>query len=233
MPGIGLLNEKELHASLKHWYARPEDRLEVPVDGFVIDIVRDDLLIEIQTSNFASIKSKLTNLARRHRVRLIYPIVQEKWIVSNRKGAIRRKSPKRGRMEDLFRELVSIPQLLVNPNFSLEVLMIRGEEVRRYNDAKRRVRRGWLIEGRRLLEVLDQRAFQQSADWLRFLPDGLELFTTHDLATRINTRRDLAQKMAYCLREARMIELIGKRGRANLYRVPLFQNEQSSGAREF
>ena len=223
MPGIGLLNEKALHASLKQWYARPGDRLEVPVDGFVIDIVRDDLLIEIQTSNFASIKSKLTNLSRSHRVRLIYPIVQEKWIVRSAtrdgKVAIRRKSPKRGRMEDLFWELVSIPQLLLNPNFSLEVLMIRGEEVRRY-EAKRRLRRGWLIEGRRLLEVLDQRSFGHSADWLRFLPDGLELFTTSDLATRMNTRRDLAQKMAYCLREARMIELIGKRGRANLYRVP-------------
>jgi hypothetical protein len=29
----------------------------------------------------------------------------------------------------------------------------------------------------------------------------------------------LAQKMAYCLREGNLIELIGKRGRANLYRV--------------
>ena len=223
MPGIGLLNEKPLHASLKQWYARPGDRLEVLVDGFVIDIVRDDLLIEIQTRNFAAIKSKLTNLVRYHRVRLVYPIVQEKWIVRsasrNGKGTIRRKSPKRGRMEDLFWELVSIPQLLSNPNFSFEVLMISGEEVRRY-DARRRVRRGWLMEGRRLLDVLDQRSFGHSADWLRFLPDGLQLFTTSDLASRMNTGRELAQKMAYCLREARMIELIGKRGRANLYRVP-------------
>src|SRR5688572_15284566 len=100
MPGIGLLNEKQLHASLKQWYARPGDRVEVPVDGFVIDIVRDDLLIEIQISNFASIKSKLSNLVRYHRVRLVYPIVQEKWIVRsparNGTGAIRRKSPKKG-----------------------------------------------------------------------------------------------------------------------------------------
>jgi hypothetical protein len=224
MPGIGLLNEKPLHASLKQWYARPGDRLEVPVDGFVIDIVRDDLLIEIQTRNFSSIKSKLTTLVRCHRVRLVYPIIQEKWIVRsatrNGKGAIRRKSPRKGRIEDLFRELVSIPQLLSSPNFSLEVLMISGEEVRRYNEAKRKVRRGWLIEARRLLNVLDQRSFGHSADWLRFLPDGLELFTTSDLASRMNTDRELAQKLAYCLREARMIELIGKRGRANLYRVP-------------
>ena len=216
MSGIGLLNEKPLHASLKQWYARPGDRFEVPVDGFVIDIVRDDLLIEIQTRNFSSIKSKLNKLAHSHRVRLIYPIVQEKWIV---RGSTRRKSPKKGRFEDLFWELVSIPHLLSNPNFSLEVLMIRQEEVRRY-DGKRKWRtRGWVIEGHRLLEVLDQRMFVHSTDWLRFLPDDLESFTTGDLANVIATRRELAQKMAYCLREAKMIELIGRRGRANLYRV--------------
>jgi len=71
MTGIGLLNEKPLHASLKQWYARPGDRFEVPVDGFVIDIVRrresegsEDLLIEIQTRNLAAINSKLIRLQR-------------------------------------------------------------------------------------------------------------------------------------------------------------------------
>ncbi len=224
MPGIGLLNEKPLHASLKQWYARPGDRFEVPVDGFVIDLVRDDLLIEIQTRNFFSIKSKLTKLTRSHPVRLIYPIVQEKWIVrsatTNGRKTIRRKSPKRGRFEDLFWELVSIPQLLSNPNFSLEVLMIRQEEVRRYDGKRKWRRKGWSVEGRQLLGVLDQRLFGHSADWLRFLPDGLDSFTTRDLAAGINTGTELAQKMAYCLREGKMIELIGRRGRANLYRIP-------------
>ena len=224
MSGIGLLNEKPLHASLKQWYARTGDRFEVPVDGFVIDIVRDDLLIEIQTRNFASIKSKLINLVRSHRVRLVYPIVQEKWIVrlatDNGCKVIRRKSPKRGRLEELFGELVSIPQLLSNPNFSVEVLMTREEEMRRYAGKRAWRRRGWVIEGRRLLDVVDQRLFGQTSDWLRFLPDGLESFTTRDLATGIDSRRELAQKMAYCLREGRMIELIGRRGRYHLYRVP-------------
>lgn len=223
MSGIGLLNEKPLHASLKQWYARPGDRFEVAVDGFVIDIVRDDLLIEIQTGNFASIKSKLANLALSHQVRLIYPIAQEKWIVrlaaDDRGGAIRRKSPKRGRLEDLFREMVSIPQLLSNRNFSLEVLMTREEEVRRYEGERKWRRRGWVVEGRRLLEVLDQRLFGEPADWLGFLPEGLESFTTSDLAIGMNTGRELAQKMAYCLRKGRVIELIGRQGRAHLYRV--------------
>ena len=218
MPGIGLLNEKPLHASLKGWYAREGDRFEVPVDGFVIDIVRGSLLIEIQTRNLAAINSKLSKLTRSHQVRLVYPIVKEKWIVrpADTDAAFRRKSPKRGRLEDLFWELVSIPQLLSNPNFSLEVLMIREEEVRRYD---RRRRKGWILEGRRLLEVLDQHLFTKSEDWLAFVPSGLNSFTTIELATRVDANRELAQKLAYCLRHGRMIELIGRRGRANLYRV--------------
>src|SRR5215467_5096991 len=224
MSGIGLINEKPLHASLKQWYARPGDRFEVPVDGFVIDIVRDDLLIEIQTRNFASINAKLCKLTRSYAVRLVYPVVQEKWIVRSATGnggvTVRRKSPKRGRLEDLFWELVSIPQLLSHPNFSLEVLMIREEEVRRYDGRRKRWRRrGWVIEGRRLVEVVERRLFGKSADWLAFVPNGLQSFTTKDLANIADTNRDLAQKMAYCLREARMIELIGREGRANLYRV--------------
>jgi len=222
MSGIGLINEKPLHASLKQWYARPGDRFEVPVDGFVIDIVRDDLLIEIQTRNFASINSKLCKLTRSYEVRLVYPVVQEKWIVRSATSggtAVRRKSPKRGRLEDLFWELVSIPQLLSNPNFSLEVLMISEEELRRYERKRRWRRKGWVVEGRRLVEVLDRRLFGVSSDWLTFVPDGLQSFTTKDLATLADTRRDLAQKMAYCLRHTKMIELIGRQGRANLYRV--------------
>jgi hypothetical protein len=216
MAGIGLLNEKPLHASLKQWYAQSGDRFEVPVDGFVIDIVRDDLLIEIQTRNLAAINSKLTRLTRSHQVRLIYPIVKEKWIVRDSDLKVRRKSPKRGRLEDLFWELVSIPKLLSNPNFSLEVLMIREEEVRR-NDRRRR--KGWVLEGRRLLEVVDQHVFTKSEDWLAFVPTGLTSFTTVELAIGLDANRELAQKLAYCLRHSSMIELIGKRGRANLYRI--------------
>ena len=223
MSGIGLLNEKPLHASLKKWCAQPGDRFEVAVDGFVIDIVRDDLLLEIQTGNFASIKAKLTNLVRSHQIRLIYPVAQEKWIVKSEQddgsGVTRRKSPKRGRVEDLFWEMVSFPQLASNCNFSLEVLMIREEEARRHNGKRNWRRRGWGIEERRLLEVVDQRLFREPTDWLGFLPESLESFTAKDLAEAMDIRKELAQKMAYFLRKAKLIELIGRRGRANLYSV--------------
>jgi hypothetical protein len=224
MKGIGLLNEKPLHAGLRQWYARPGDRFEVTVDGFVIDIVRGELLIEIQTGSFASIRSKLTTLVQAHQVRLIHPIVQEKWIVrptaDDDGRVIRRRSPRKGRLEDLFWELVSIPQLLSNGRFSFEALMIREEEARRFAGRRHWRRRGWLIEERRLLEVLGQRSFKDAADWRAFLPDGLLSFTARDLATATSTSTALAQKMAYCLEKGGVIDRIGRRGRANLYRVP-------------
>jgi len=223
MPGIGLLNEKPLHASLKEWCAQPGDRFEVAVDGFVIDIVRDDLLLEIQTGNLASIKSKLTCLAGSHPIRLVYPIAQEKWIVRLAKddscGATRRKSPKRGRLEDLFWEMVSFPQLLASPNFSLEVLMIREEEVRRYEGKRGWRRRGWVTEERRLLGVEGQMLYEEPADWRAFLPEDLGAFTARDLAQATGISSPLAQKIVYCLRQVGVIELMGKRERANLYRV--------------
>ena len=131
----------------------------------------------------------------------------------------RRKSPKKGRVEDVFWEMVSLPQLVSNGNFSLEVLMIKEEEVRRFKEKRRWRRNGWCTEERRLLDVVEQHLFETPADWLAFLPEGVEAFTTKDIADAMNIRRELAQKMAYSLRKARLIELIGKQGRGNLYRI--------------
>jgi len=221
-PKIGTLNEKPLHAALKEWYAQPGDRFEVPVDGFVIDIVRGDLLVEIQTANFSAIKKKLTALTSSHPLRLVYPIAREKWIVKLAKDGSgrlnRRKSPKRGVLEQVFAELVSFPDLLSNPNFSLEVLFIQEDEVRRYDGRRGWRRKGWVTHERRLLQVVERQLFETPADMGNLVPSALaEPFTTSDLASAIGQRRWLAQKMAYCLREMGVLAPVGKQGNAILY----------------
>jgi hypothetical protein len=221
-PGIGQLNEQPLHAALKAWYARPGDRQEATVDGYVIDVVRGDLLVEIQTGNFAGIKTKVKALVARHPLRLVYPIARERWIVKlprdGRGAPSRRKSPKRGRVEELFRELVSFPELLAEPNFALEVLFVREEEVRRYDGRRRWRRRGWVTQERRLLDVLERRRFERPADLEPLLAAEMPApFTTRDLAQSLGQPRWLAQKMAYCLRKAGVIAATGRRGRSVLY----------------
>ena len=219
---IGTLNEKPLHAALKAWCARPGDLFEVSVDGYVVDLVRGDLLIEVQTGNFTAIKGKLRRLLPHHPVRLVYPIAREKWIVklqdNGRKNPRRRKSPKRGGMEDLFVELVRLPELFSDPHFSLQILLIQEEEVRRHDPHRRWRRRGWVTEERRLLEVVDQQLFQTPAELRALIPAATpDPFTTADLAQALARPRWLAQKMAYCLRKMEVITPTGKQGRSILY----------------
>jgi hypothetical protein len=223
MSDIGILNEKPLHAALKEWYSRPGDRFEVAVDGFVVDIVRGDLLIEVQTGSFTSIKRKLHVLTANHALRLVYPVARDKWILrmpANGKDnpLSRRRSPKRGALEQVFRELVSFPGLMANPNFSIEVLLVREEEVRGYDGKRGWRRRGWVTKERRLLDVLDCKVFEEPEDLLSFVPIGLaEPWTTEDLAEAIGHPRWLVQKMVYCLRESGAVRSVGKKRNAILY----------------
>jgi hypothetical protein len=184
--------------------------------------VRGDLLVEIQTRNFAAIKRKLKKLLAHHQVRLVYPIPYEKWIIKQPHGedspVSRRKSPKRGVFDDVFDELVSFPQLLVNPNFTLELLLIREEELRRHDGTRGWRRRGWVTSERRLLEVVEQRTLTLPADMSAFIPPDLaEPFTTSDFAIAIAKSRRFAQKMVYCLRLMGCITPVGKHANSILY----------------
>ena len=161
---IGTLKEKSLHAELKHWLKMPGDKIESPVDGYIIDIVRGELLIEIQTQNFSAIRKKLEKLLISHKVRLIYPIVQNKWIIGlDRKGdqiKRRRLSPKHDSYVNIFEELVWIPHIISNSNLSIEAIIVHVEETR-VNDGKGswRRRKGWSIYDKRLVNVLEKKVF--------------------------------------------------------------------------
>jgi hypothetical protein len=216
------VSTQSLHSALKDWYARPEDRQEVTIDGYVIDVVRDDLLIEIQTRSFAKIKRKLLDLVSHHPVLLAYPVAQAKWIVildaDGTSPLGRRKSPKRGNVVQVFAELVSFPTLLADPNFSLDVLLTQEEETRIHDPRRGWRRRGWVTHKRHLIQVVERHHFGSAQDMAVLLPGDLrEPFTTTDLAAALGQRRRLAQRMAYCLREMGVISQVGKKGNSILY----------------
>ena len=218
---INIYRESSLHLGLKRWYASLDDRLEVAVDGAIIDIVRGSQLIEIQTGNFSAIRKKLQLLLENHTVRLVHPIPATRWIVKqDQEGRVlsRRRSPKRGTLVHVFSQLVYLHDLIHYANFSMEVLMIEDEELR-INDGKGSWRRkGWSISDRILVDVLSREHFETSADFAALLPAELPAwFTTADLARGLGQRRRVAQQMAYCLREMGLIEPVGKQGRAYLY----------------
>ena len=221
---IGTLNEGSLHAALKVWYATPGDLIEHPVDGYVIDLVRDGLLIELQTGGFSPLRVKLEDLTKRHRVRVVAPLAHTRTIVRvSEEGELlsARRSPKHGRYEDIFTRLVSFPTLIDHEGFELDVLLTVEDEVRVHRPGQAWRRKGWVVLGRSLTEVKDSMRIRSSADLARFLPAGLPApFSTADIARLATLPRRVAQQMVYCLRATGVIEMADKDGNSLLYRRP-------------
>jgi len=74
------MNEYSLHSEIKKAYSIPGDQFEVKLDNYIVDILRENLVIEVQTKNFSALKKKLQVLTEKHQVRLVYPLPENKWI---------------------------------------------------------------------------------------------------------------------------------------------------------
>ena len=84
---IGELNERSLHRALKARYAVPGSVTEQAVDGFVADVVIGGRIVEIHTGSFWPLKKKLPRLLERFAVTLVYPVAQDRYIVTMPAGA--------------------------------------------------------------------------------------------------------------------------------------------------
>ena len=213
-----------MHFSLKQRYARDPSQLERKLDQYVVDVVLEDRLVEIQTSGFWSLRKKIAHLLKSHCLTLVFPIAKRKTIckVLADGSHQRRLSPKRGNIFDVFAELVSIPSVLEHPNFVLDVVLIHEEEVRKHSGSTRRGwrRRGWLIQERKLIEVYSTTAFSSMYELYNLLEPKLpDRFTTEDLAHAMGRNRSLAQKAAYCFRLSNVIESVSKQGNSLVYRA--------------
>ncbi len=190
----------------------------MPLDGFVIDIRRGDQLIEIQTTSFAAMARKLDHLLGAHRVLIVHPIAVTTYL--HKPGAKPRRSPKRGDLYALFDELVSMPTLLDHPNLELEVVLVSVDKHQVEDPTLRRNRGGWRTTDRVLRSVEATHRFRTVTDLGRLVPDGLPArFTTADLAPAAGTTRDRAQRMAFCLRQVGLFDLVGRSRRGYQYQL--------------
>ena len=211
------MNEFSLHSEIKKWYSFPEDQFEVRLGNYIVDILRGDLIIEVQTKNFSAIRGKLETLIKNYKVRLVYPLPEQKRITHISKDntvTSKRKSPRKGRLADLFRELVMIPQMIGEDNFSLEVLFVVEEEVRCEDGKGSWRRRGVSIKDRKLIAVNDRILFEKKADFLKVLPNGLNnIFTNRELADLAKISMRTARQITYCLRKSGLIQIVERKGR--------------------
>lgn len=215
------MGEKTLHQQLKAIYAVQGGQTETRLHGYQIDVQTPERLIEIQTRNFGALRPKLDALLPEYPLRVVYPIARQKWLVKeNAAGELvdRRRSPRRGRWEHLFQQLVHLPSYLRHPNFSLEVLLVDVEELRRDDGQGSWRRGGWSICDRRILTIVEQRLFTLPADLLVFLPENLvEPFSTRQLAKAGQIPPRLAYQMLYTLRALDLVVQAGQHGRTRLF----------------
>jgi hypothetical protein len=217
------MQETTLHTDLKEIYRLEGGRAETWVDGYLIDVVKPDLLIEIQTRKLRALKDKLADLLDCHPIRLVYPIAKEKFIVlKSADGNVirRRRTPHKGKTEDLFYELVSIAKWADHPNFSLEVLLTSEEEHRIQDGQGSWRRKGISIQDRRLNKIFERHLFSIATDYQLLLPSTLaDSFTNRQLADLLSIPHRLAAKMTYTLLQIGILEFDGKKGRSSCFKL--------------
>jgi len=218
--------ETSLHRELKSFYASRNSKFEVPLGKYRIDVVTGKRLIEIQHGSLAAIRDKIRVLLEEHPVLIVKPIIARKYLVkqSGRGGEVlgRRLSPKRGKLLDLFDELVYFTRVFPHRRLMLDVPLVEIEEWRYPGHGRRRRWRknDFEVEDQRLLEVHETRRFRTAGDLLKLIPGPLpKPFHTGDLAEMLGVERWIAQRIAYCFREMGATRQVGKKGNALLYRV--------------
>lgn len=217
---IGTLQEGPLHAALKEWVAQPGDRFEVDVDGFVADVLHGDQVLEVQTGSFSALGRKLDRLLDERSVTVVVPLAYRNRITKLGDGGeivSERWSPKKEQRLSVFARLVSFPALIDHPNLGLRVLGTHQQEIRTHHEGKAWRRKGWMVEERHLLEVVDDFEVGSVADALGLLPELEEPFGTAAVASAGGINRRLAQQVAYCLKHMGALTEVGRDGNAILY----------------
>ena len=240
MKMINTLNESSLHKSLKQLYSLDEgSTTESEINGKIYDIVdKNGNIIEIQTQNLSKLLKKAgIILESGKKFKIVHPIPVEKMIeLYDFAGNLisKRKSPKKGSVYSVFRELTGIHHILLNENFTLEILLIKMTEMRirtekavQTENKRRRFKRNWLKRDKKLDSIIETITFSQKEHYIKLLPeDILPEFSASDLKKALLKRSkfpssaaDNAGIMLWVLSHAGLIKSSDKKARNRLYKI--------------
>lgn len=216
--------EYSLHRQLKQLYAGGDARMEVPLDDYRIDVVRDGRLVEIQHGSLWAIRDKVRCLLDEHRVLVVKPIIVRKRLVKRKRRGGRvvdtRMSPKKGTLLDIFHELIYFTDVFPHERLELEIPLVDVEEWRYPGHGRRRRRRDrdFQVEDQKLLDVHATKRLRTAADLRRLVDVKLPCpFHTAHLAEALDVERWIAQRIAYCFRKMGTARVVGRRRGGFLY----------------
>lgn len=247
--GIGTYKEKRLHAVLKDFYCPDRARQEVKLtderlggthieltdaatrraaDRYVADILSEQgEIIEIQTGGFYPLIKKLHFYlcATRYRVTVVHPVARVKWLrwMDETTGELteRRRSPKRGEVKSIAKELYWLLPYLAEERFRLCIPLIELEETRLLDGYAKGGKRGSTRYDRFPLALCDEVVLASPQDYADiFLPDAEQLpspFTAAEYARATGLRGKATYSMLRMLTELRFLAPGAPRGRAGTW----------------
>ena len=217
---INTYNETHLHRTLKDLYSSANAMQETSLEGFICDIYDAGQIIEIQTSKFSALRAKLEKLLPLHPIQIVYPIIENKYILTlNEDGSKRscRKSPQHGHFYQIFRELLGIAYYIDNPNLTIRIVYIDCEVIKIDDKQGRsRYKRPRIID-KKLLKIHREAEFHGIdsliTSFMEKLPD---VFISADVK-KLGTGADTSYIVSF-LKKCKKISFYTKAGRYHVYK---------------
>lgn len=226
---IGVQQEKILHRTIKYYLEKDEQYHEIKVGKMFADIKKDNLIYEIQTAHFNSLRHKLDVFLPDYQVKVVYPIAYNKTIhLINSLGEISiRKSPKKGSSFALFIELYKIKSYLKNTNLSFKILLIDIDEYRTKTEKKHYHSKGFQKEVQIPTDLIKEYDINNASDIYQLFNEYPKLFnnfTSKEFAKIVKVSPNKANTILNVLYYLDIVERIDKNKNAYIYQIKKVAN---------
>jgi len=223
-PTIGILSEKIMHLTLKFYFSPYSSDHEVKLGSFYADAINEEGIVEVQTRSFKNLSKKLMYFLAVTDVNLIHPIPFHKYVswLDPETGETSKahRSPKIGRLIDVFGELYGIKDKLNNPRLTITLMHIDTDDFKMLDGKSKDRKKGATRIERYPRELIDIFIINTPRDLLKLLPEDLpEIFSASDLQklSKCNSRNSYSAINTLCY--LGLCENVGKEGRKNIFRI--------------
>ena len=237
---INTLNESHLHRTLKRFYAEQIEgsQTEIKVGKYICDIVCPGKeIIEIQTTSLGHLLTKIMFfIQQKYKIKVVYPLPVIKYIETKDLSAnkiSKRKSPlSKTIYKGLFRELTALYPILLNKNFTLEVIeisyteeRIKESQLKQSQNNLRRFKKNWNKTGKRLESIGQSHVFHRKKSYIKLLPQDLpENFTAKEIYSLlkkqgIKTDMQNVRLLCWLFSHMELFKISGKKEKAYMYKI--------------
>lgn len=224
MNQIGTLSEKSIHSLIKDMIQPDKNFQEVKVGRYIADIKQGNNIIEIQTQQFKKLTGKLSYYIQcGYHTTVIYPVVENKYInwidPSDNEIVERRKSPTKGVIQNIFKELYWIIDCLDNSLIDLQIVTLDAEEYKYLDGYGQNAKKRATKIDKVPTKINNVITIKSKSDLSVLIPTTLQnkSFTIKEFKKESKFSSSWASSGLKLLREHNIIHIVEKKGNAFIY----------------